>query len=159
VLVAVPESRMSRIKVGDSAAIKLWADREKTYNGKVREIAPAASSTTRAFDVRVSIVDADAEIKLGMTAGVRFESGEAKKMIIPSTALTQINGKNSVWVIGENGVANLREVIAGQYTEDGVTITSGLQANEMVAIAGVHTLIKGQQVKPQIVEQTTETMP
>ena len=159
VLVAVPESRMTRIKVGDSADIKLWADREKTYAGKVREIAPAASSATRAFDVRIAVLDADEVVKLGMTAGVRFESGEAKKMIIPSTAITQINGKNSVWVISKNGVANPREVTAGQYTEDGVTITSGLQANEMVAIAGVHTLIKGQQVKPQIVEQATESMP
>jgi RND family efflux transporter MFP subunit len=159
VLVAVPESRMSQLKVGDVATIKLWADREKTYNGKVREVAPAASSTTRAFDVRVAMSDADAAVKLGMTAGVRFESGEASNIIIPSTALTQINGKNSVWVIDKNNVANLREVMTGQYTEDGVTITSGLQANEMIAIAGVHTLIKGQQVKPQIVEQATETMP
>jgi membrane fusion protein, multidrug efflux system len=159
VLVAVPESRMSHIKVGDSAAIKLWADREKTYAGKVREIAPAASSATRAFDVRIAVLDADEAVKLGMTAGVRFESGPASNIIIPSTALTQINGQNSVWVIDKNNVANLREVTTGLYTEDGVTITSGLQANEMVAIAGVHTLIKGQQVKPQIVEQVTETMP
>ncbi|MEQ1599615.1 MAG: efflux RND transporter periplasmic adaptor subunit [Methylotenera sp.] len=159
VLVAVPESRMARIKAGDSAAIKLWADREKTYAGKVREIAPAASSATRAFDVRIAVLAPDDAVKLGMTAGVRFESGEANNIIIPSTALTQINGKNSVWVIDKNNVANQRQVTTGQYTEDGVTITSGLQANEMVAIAGVHTLIKGQQVKPQIVEQTSETMP
>lgn len=159
VLVAVPESRMSRIKVGDVAAIKLWADREKTYAGKVREIAPAASSATRAFDVRIAVLAPDDAVKLGMTAGVRFESGEANNIIIPSTALTQINGKNSVWVIDKNNVANQRQVTTGQYTEDGVTITSGLQANEMLAIAGVHTLIKGQQVKPQIVEQATETVP
>jgi membrane fusion protein, multidrug efflux system len=155
----VPESRMARIKVGDVAAIKLWADREKTYAGKVREVAPAASSATRAFDVRIAVVDADEAVKLGMTAGVRFESGEASNIIIPSTALTQMNGKNSVWVIDKNNVANLRQVTTGQYTEDGVTITSGLQANELVAIAGVHTLIKGQKVKPQVVEPIVETMP
>ncbi len=163
VLVAVPESRLSSIKVNDTADIKLWASQsknpEKTYAGKVREIAPAASSATRAFDVRISILDPDDAVKLGMTAGVRFENNDASNIIIPSTALTQINGKNSVWVINKDGVANPREVIAGQYTEDGVTITSGLQANEMVAIAGVHTLIKGQQVKPQIVEQASETTP
>jgi membrane fusion protein, multidrug efflux system len=47
VLVAVPESHMARVKIGDKVAIKLWADREKTYVGTVREIAPAASSATR----------------------------------------------------------------------------------------------------------------
>ncbi|PPD17186.1 MAG: efflux transporter periplasmic adaptor subunit, partial [Methylotenera sp.] len=72
VLVAVPESRVADLKVGDSAVLKLWAGQrsnpDKTYAGKVREIAPAASSATRAFDVRVAISDADESLKLGMTA-------------------------------------------------------------------------------------------
>ena len=150
VLVAVPESRVAKIKVGDVATIKLWSDREKTYSGKVREIAPAANSATRAFDVRVAFIDADEIVKLGMTAGVRLEGDAPANIIIPSGALTQMNGKNSVWVIDKNNLASPREVTAGQYTEDGVTITSGLQAGELVAIAGVHTLIKGQKVAPKL---------
>jgi membrane fusion protein, multidrug efflux system len=154
VLVAVPESRMANLKVGDNVGIKLWASQatnpEKTYVGKVREIAPAATSTSRAFDVRVAMIDADQAVKFGMTAGVRFAQNATDEIVIPSSALTQINGKNAVWVIDRNGIANPREVTAGQYTENGVTITSGLQANEMVAIAGVHTLLKGQKVQPKI---------
>lgn len=152
VLVAVPESKMAKLKVGDKVAIKLWADRAKTYLGHVREIAPAAESATRAFDVRVTITDADAAVKLGMTAGVRFAQEEVNEIIIPSTALTQINGQNIVWVIDKNNIANPREVKIGQFTEVGVVIKSGLQANETVAIAGVHTLIKNQKVKPQMAE-------
>ncbi len=150
VLIAVPESRMAGLKVGDSVTVKLWADREKTYNGKVREIAPAASTTTRAFDVRVAINDADEAVKLGMTAGVRFAQIEDEKIIIPNSALTQINGKPSVWIVDKNNIANPREVTAGQFTENGVTINGGLQAGEMVAVAGVHSLIKGQKVAPKI---------
>ena len=154
VLVAVPESRVAKIKVGDAAKVKLWASQisnpDLTYSGKVREIAPAANSATRAFDVRVAFVDADETVKLGMTAGVRLEGDEPASMIIPSNALTQVNGKTSVWVI-VNNVAQSREVTAGQYTEEGVTITSGLQVGELVAIAGVHTLIKGQKVVPKLV--------
>ncbi len=152
VLVAVPESKMAKLKVGDKVAIKLWADRAKTYLGHVREVAPAADSATRAFDVRVAINDVDEAVKLGMTAGVRFAENEVNEIIIPSTALTQINGQNIVWVIDENNTANPREVKTGQFTEAGVVIKSGLQANEMVAIAGVHTLIKNQKVKPQMAE-------
>lgn len=153
VLVAVPESRVATLKVGDAAALKLWANQlsnpDKMYTGKVREIAPAASSATRAFDVRVAILDADDKLKLGMTAGVRFANGKlTADLIVPSSALTQINGKASVWVVDKAGVANPRTVSAGQFTEDGVLVASGLQAGELVAIAGVHTLIKGQKVKP-----------
>lgn len=159
VLVAVPESRVAKIKVGDAATLKLWADREKTYNGKVREIAPAANSATRAFDVRVAFIDADATVKLGMTAGVRLESDAPASIIVPSGALTQINGKNSVWVIGKDNLAIPREVATGQYTEEGVTVVSGLQAGELVAIAGVHTLIKGQKVAPKLTTQELEALP
>ena len=159
VLVAVPESRMATLKVGDTATVKLWAsqatDSERTYAARVREIAPAANSATRAFDVRVTITDADEAVKMGMTAGVRFAQIEADKIMIASSALTQIKGKNSVWVIDKSGIANLREVAAGQYTENGVVITNGLQVGEMIAIAGVHTLIKGQKVKPIFEAQTS----
>jgi RND family efflux transporter MFP subunit len=148
VLVAVPESRMANLKVNDAVTVRLWADREKLYNGTVREIAPAANSATRAFDVRVAIKDADEAIKLGMTAGVRFTQKAEDVIVIPSAALTQINGKNSVWIVNKSGEVNPRAVTTGQYTESGVMIHSGLQEGELVAIAGVHTLVKGQKVKP-----------
>ena len=162
VLVAVPESRVAAVKVGDMAQLKLWANQfpeaEKIYTGKVREIAPAASSATRAFDVRVAILDADEMLKLGMTAAMRIASGgPVDELMVPASALTQINGKTSVWVIDKAGVANLRAVTAGQFTENGVQIMSGLQAGEMVAIAGVHTLINGQKVKPLLQPAPTET--
>ena len=150
VLVAVPESRMNDLKVGDAVKIKLWADQQKIYQGKVREIAPAANSATRAFDVRVSILEADDAVKLGMTAGVNFGKTETNEMIIPATALTQVDGKTSVWVINKEGIANPQVVTAGQYGEAGVVISSGLQGGEMLAIAGVHTLVKGQKVRPQV---------
>ena len=150
VLVAVPESRMTQLKVGDAVAVKLWAAQSKTYQGKVREIAPAANSATRAFDVRVTIANADEAVKLGMTAGVNFGESQPDEIIIPSTALTQIEGKTSVWVISQEGIVQPRAVTAGAYSEAGIVISSGLQTGEMIAIAGVHTLTKGQQVKPKV---------
>lgn len=170
VLVAVPESHLADLKVGDTVTVKLWADQiqkaennasAKIYAGKVREIAPAANSATRAFDVRVSVVDADEAVKFGMTAGVRFaDSAAQQSIVVPLTALTQLNGKNSVWVIEPTnnafGVAHPREVTTGQFTEDGVKIISGLRAGELVAVAGVHTLIDGQKVRPVQQSPVTE---
>ena len=151
VLVAVPESRMTEVKVGTQVAIKMWASPDKVYAGRVREIAPAAETATRAFNVRVSVTDADDKVKLGMTAGVKFMQQQAQQsaqLLIPLAALTEINGKKMVWVIDAENKAQPREVTAGEFTEDGVLITSGLQAGEKIAIAGVHTLVKGQAVKP-----------
>lgn len=151
VLVAVPESRMAEVKVGTQVAVKMWASPDKVYAGRVREIAPSAENATRAFNVRVSVTDADDRVKLGMTAGVKFIQQQAQhsaQRLIPLAALTEFNGKKQVWVIDAENKAQPREVTAGEFTEDGVLITSGLQAGEKIAIAGVHTLVKGQLVKP-----------
>ena len=156
VLVAVPESRMAEVKLNNAVTIKMWADQQKRYAGMVREIAPAADSSTRAFNVRVMIQGADEAVKLGMTAGVKFSGTaleQAAELLIPSSALTEINGKKLVWVIDANNRAQPREVISGQFTENGVPIISGLQVGEKIAIAGVHTLIKNQQVKPVVGSQ------
>jgi len=152
VLVAVPESRMGEVKVGAPVTIKMWANPNKSYAGMVREIAPAADSTTRAFNVKVSMVDADAMVKLGMTAGVKFkqQAQQSSQLLIPLAALTAQGGKNLVWVIDAENKAQPREVTAGEFTEDGVVITAGLQAGEKIAIAGVHTLVKGMPVKPVV---------
>jgi membrane fusion protein, multidrug efflux system len=149
VLVAVPESRMSNIKVGNKVTIKLWADKTKTYQGEIREVSPAASSATRAFDVRVTVLQPDSEFKLGMTAGVNFGDLEQAKIAIPNTALTEVNGVKLVWVITKEGVAEPRVVTTGQFTESGVEVLSGLNVGEVIAVAGVHTLVKGQKVNPQ----------
>lgn len=154
VVVAVPESRMVGVKPGLPVSIKMWANPDKVYSGRVREVAPAAESATRAFNVRISVTDADNEVKLGMTAGVKFSHQitqpdmQSQSIRIPLAALTENNGKKQVWIIDQDNKAQPREVTAGEFSEDGVLITQGLQAGEIVAIAGVHTLVKGMQVKP-----------
>lgn len=156
VLVAVPESRMAEVKLNNAVTIKMWADQQKRYEGVVREIAPAADSSTRAFNVRVMIQGADEAVKLGMTAGVKFSAPavqQAAELLVPTSALTEINGKKLVWVIDADNRAQPREVIAGQFSENGVQIISGLQTGEKIAIAGVHTLIKNQQVRPVVESQ------
>jgi hypothetical protein len=104
----------------------------------------------------VTIKDVDDAVRLGMTAGVKFDkqtdkhSGQDAELLIPTSALTELNGQKMVWVIDANNKAQPRDVVAGQFREDGVLIVSGLQSGEKIAVAGVHTLIKNQQVKPVV---------
>ncbi len=150
VLAAIPESRIKNVKEGDIVGIRLWANQEKQYQGKVREITPAASQATRAFDMRVSVLDADQQIKLGMTAGIVFPNEGESKVVLPSSAVTEKAGKTIVWVINKDGIANPREVTITAFSEYGIGVTSGLEAGELVAVAGVHTLVAGQKVTPQL---------
>lgn len=155
VLVAVPESEIAQISENEPASIRLWASRERIYTGKAREIAPSADPATRAFNVRVAFLDADEAVKWGMTTRVRFNkpgNSTNNGFLVPSSALTEINGKPGVWVIDADNKAQPREVAAGPFTEHGVSINEGLAAGEKISIAGVHTLVKGQAVKPMLEE-------
>ena len=156
VLVAVPESRLAEVKPQAKVSLYLWADRQKKYNGVVREIAPLADSATRTFMVRITVLDANPDINLGMTVGVQFQYFKAENnsgLLIPSTALTATAGKTQVWVIDADNHAQPREVEAGAFREDGVLIRNGLHVGETIVIAGVHTLNKDQLVRPVLEEK------
>lgn len=149
ILVAVPEARMKEVNAHEQVTIKLWADHQKVYRGQVREIAPSADQATRTFTVKISVHNPDAALKLGMTTGVSFPGAETNQgLLIPSTALTAIDGQPTVWVIDQQHTAQPRQVVTGPFSEAGIAVLKGLQAGETIAIAGIHTLIKGQQIRP-----------
>lgn len=149
VVVAVPESRMQGIKVGGAALVRLWASYEKDYPAKVREVAPAADTATRTFQVKVAIPQTDAAVRMGMTAGVKFGNTDNSALLLPIAALTQRDGKNVVWVVDrKTNKVQPRLVETGPYREDGILITKGVSTGELVVAAGEHTLIPGQVVRP-----------
>lgn len=153
VAIAVPESMMTGIEIDTPAEVRLWADPTKTYLGKVREVAPAADSVTRTFQVRVTLPEADEKVRLGMTAGVRFYHQDNHDVLLPTPAVTRRDGQNIVWIVDpQNGQVNPRTVQTGAFREDGIIVTQGLQNGEQVVVAGVQTLVPGQIVRPKPVE-------
>jgi multidrug efflux system membrane fusion protein len=84
-----------------------------------------------------------------MTAAVRLaRPGDPQVVVLPLTAIYQKDGVPAVWVVEPaQSKVELREVRVGQYREEGVGITAGLRAGEIVVTAGVHKLVPGQQVR------------
>ena len=148
VVVAVPEGRMAGVVPGAPAVVRLWADQARAYRARVREVAPAADGATRSFQVKVTVLEPDDVLRLGMTAGVLIGGGEAG-LLVPTAALTQVEGKASVWVVdAKSGAVQPRAVEIGPYREDGVVVKSGLARGERIVVAGVHKLTPGQVVRP-----------
>ncbi len=149
VVLNAPESQLGRFKVGEAVSISLWALPGQTFAGRVREVAGGADPVTRTYAVRVSATDAPSEAKLGMTANVLFATGEdAKLVLLPLAALARERDAPAVWIVDPaTRKVKLRPVTVGQFREDGVTITSGLAAGEVVVTAGVHKLRADQEVR------------
>lgn len=149
VQIPLPESRLNELTIGSEAFMRLWAKREKKYQAKVREMAPAADPVTRSFTVRLSIINPDSDIRMGMTAGVRFKHEANGEYLIPGTALTQWEGEPTVWLVDtKTNQTTPRPVKIKSYREDGAVISEGLAIGDLVVIAGIQALLPGQTVRP-----------
>ncbi len=160
-VINVAENQLAAVKAQPNAKIALWANPNKLYSGKVREIAASADAATRTYTVKLTLLDGDDALRWGMSANVGFTgndaeaNGSAKRMIVlPMTALTQTDdkagAKPAVWVVGADNKVKLMPVEIGRFGEAGVTVLAGLSGGETVVTAGVHKLQSGQAVKPLV---------
>ncbi len=148
--ISVPESRLAELRDAPELAANLWAAPARLYAAKVREIAPSADAVTRSFQVKVSLPDADSDVRLGMTANVMVKrSGAGATAKLPLPALASREGKPVVWVVSDQGEAQPRAVEVAGYQQDGVIIAAGLREGEKVVVAGAHKLLAGQKVDPR----------
>jgi multidrug efflux pump subunit AcrA (membrane-fusion protein) len=112
-------------------------------------VAGGADPVTRTYAVRVSAIGAPAQAQLGMTANVLFNpAADASLVLLPLSALARGGNDAAVWVVDPvTNRVRLRPVTVGQFREDGVTVTGGLSAGDIVVTAGVHKLKHDQVVR------------
>jgi len=149
VLVNVPENRLAAFRATSEIAIDLWAAPGKFYAGKVRELSPSADAVTRTFAARVTILDPDDAVGLGMTANVYLKGSDAGVIArLPATAVFQKGDAPAVWVVDpKSSQVVLRPIKVARFGDDGVTVTEGLAPGDVVVRAGVHKLFAGEKVR------------
>lgn len=148
-VVNVPENRLQAFRSSKEIGIDLWAAPGRFYAGRVREISPIADPVTRTFMVRVTIVAADDAVGLGMTANVYLKGNEAGAIArLPATAVFQKGDEPAVWVVDpKSSQVTLRPIKVARFGDEGVTVTEGLAAGDVVVQAGVHKLFAGEKVR------------
>ena len=147
--VSVPESRLQELRAATKVRIKLWANPKADYAGVIREISPSADSVTRTYAVRVSILEPDANVQLGMTANVMLSAQAGRKsVLLPSTAVFQQGSKPSVWIVDEpSQQVHAVAVDVAEYRQDSVVVSAGLTDGQRVVRAGVHKLFEAEKVR------------
>jgi hypothetical protein len=103
VSISIPESRVDELRKAQKLTIAVWAHPEKSWSGKLRELAPDADSVTRTYSARISILDADADpslLRLGMTASVMVPDVDGSGAVrVPLTAVVDHERSRQVWVV------------------------------------------------------------
>jgi membrane fusion protein, multidrug efflux system len=144
----VPDGRIEEIRGASDVRFALLSSPEFSYPARVREISPSADPVTRTYQVRTSIPDPPAGLRLGMTVSVAVPRvGGQKTIALPATALFQKGREPAVWIVRQDQTLELRSVDVERYESDRVFIASGLYRGDRVVTAGVHRLAAGDKVR------------
>ena len=154
--IGVPESNINTIAKGDKTTIRFSAIPDTSFSGTVTEVAPALSSQSATYPVRVTLDDTKDSIKSGMAATVIFRESEIKtlqkKIVIPAQAVGEdYNGKYVFLIVEKDSTMMVKKhpVTIGRLTQNGFEIQSGINNGDRVATAGLHTLLDGQKIRLQ----------
>lgn len=148
----VPDRALASVAKGQAAIVKLPALPGRSFDARVREIAPAADPQSRTYRVKLTVEKAS-DVRLGMSASVAFQkagdAAEQKLITLPATALFHDGPSAAVWVVRpQDNTLELRQVSIARYGEDTIEVSEGIQAGERVVTQGAHTVSKGEKVRP-----------
>ncbi len=151
----LPESYISNVNVLDKVDVVFSSLTDETFKGVVSEVSFAISSQTSTYPVVVKIEGDTRSIRPGMAASVTFKINTASVtqpdlLIVPGQAVGEDEIGNFVFTLEANDdhyLAKRRSVNIGQLTSNGFEIVDGLEEGELVATAGLQTLLDGMKVK------------
>ncbi len=133
-------SQLSEIDVKGIATVKFPDIDGKEINGHIEFVNPEINPDTRINLVRVSIPNADNQLKPGMPAYVVLKSRQRKSLILPIDAVIRDGKGATVWVRTGTHSFKSKMVEVGLETGDRIEIRSGLNAGDVVVIAGAYLL-------------------
>ncbi len=144
VKIAVPETEIGRIAKGQKAAVMVSALGGKCYEATVTERGVTANPLSRSYEVKLRIDNADTHLLSGMVTEVQLHSSQEKTTIALPVNIVQLDEKNRQFVwIDSDGKAEKRFIVCGDFTDEGVIVTQGLNEGDRVIIEGQQKVCNG----------------
>ncbi len=148
VLISLPEQGFGRFKIGQAVAVELWSQPDQRFQGRIRELSPAADPKSRTFAARVAFTGGKVAAELGQSARVFIRADGDIPLSVPLSALSAESGASYVWRVQPDNTLKRTPVRIGAFGEQTVPVLEGLAPDDWVIAAGVHVLHEGQQVRP-----------
>ena len=142
----VPETDISSVARGRSVTVSVDALPGRTFTGKVAEVYPTASTTSRNFKVRITIPNGGKILRPGMYARGQVIVEQHRGVVVPKDALVADGDNFAVFVVDGNK-ATRRPVKVGIQTTETSEILSGVRAGETIIVNGQNGLKDGSPVQ------------
>ncbi|MEN9540886.1 MAG: hypothetical protein RLZZ459_977 [Cyanobacteriota bacterium] len=133
----VPESDIGRLRVGQSASVRVDAFPDRRFAARVRQIAPRAEKVNNvtSFEVKLELLQPPPELRIGMTADIDFNTGALPpRTIVPTVAVVTEEGKPGVLLVGKDNQPTFQPVSLGASSGRDTQILEGLRPGQRIFI-------------------------
>ena len=148
----IPETVISMLTIGMPVTVTFASLKGKVVSGRITEIGLVAGDAN-AFPIKASLIDPPANMRAGMTANISIslkEESTNSAFLIPLSAIAPGGANRTGYIFRydpkTSSVIKIPIRIDGVRNND-VTVQEGLNAGDIIAVAGVSFLYDGQKVK------------
>ena len=119
------------------------------HTGTLNFIDAAVDPRTGTLPVRLTVPNPERLLRAGQYARVVVDAQKIPDaLLVPQRAVQEQQGRNFVWLAGEGGKAERRDVVMGSRVGDEWLVVSGLAAGDVVVVDGAQKLRNGSTIKP-----------
>lgn len=153
--IGIPESFISNVNVQDPVDVVFSSIQGENFKGVVSEVSFSINRQTSTYPVVIKLEGNTQAVRPGMAASVTFQMSNPNPaasdfLVVPGQAVGEDEDGNFVFVLepaDEYYTAKRRSVEVGNLTTNGFEIVDGLEEGELVATAGLQTILDGDKVR------------
>ncbi len=149
ILIGVPETDIHQVAVGQQVEITLPALPEQTFYGQVKVVNVSADLSSRSYMARIAVDNPEHLLQLGMVAKAQIITRTERDILtLPVTSIVRDpQGAALVYIYyPEQQRVHTKRISTGALYRDQIEITSGLNGDEAIVIAGQEKLREGIEV-------------
>jgi RND family efflux transporter MFP subunit len=151
-VLAVPESAVSRIHVGTAVQVRVPA-LDRNFEGRVARLSDDLDRQTRTMETEIDVANRDASLVAGMYAETLLDLDRKDAALsLPIQAVSRKGADTTVFVVDAQNRVELRQVTPGIEDAKRLEIVGGLSEGDRVVLGGAQ-FRPGDTVRPQPVEE------
>ena len=147
-LVGISESEYTKVKKGQSVAIKADALPGRSFTGKVERLYPTIDAATHTFRAEVHVANTDRVLRPGMYARVTVNYGNNHSVVVPDLCIVKQEGTGQrfVYLLKADNTVSYVPVTLGRHIGTEYEVLEGVSEGDQVVSKGQAALKDGVKV-------------
>jgi RND family efflux transporter MFP subunit len=142
----VSEKLINKISIGQKLQFIIDSITDKTFEGQITNISPAADAQTHFYEVKAKVLDSDERIKHGMFSKTKMViENKERALTLPNQGVVTDNGLPFAYIV-KDGAVEKKPIQVGLANDKITEITQGLSEGDQVILEGQNFLTDGEKV-------------